>query len=148
MSALEPRVMLRSLSAMIDVFRINPDVSPIFPHMLSLIITTQRFPHVKCIFALFCRRGIVTVIIHHSSVYGISMIERWVSRAILHPMFSCNAGSYPKPSYRSMAVLLPSRTNKSTNHAFCCSQPRSSTFVKLCASPNRLDCGATVRAVT
>ena len=58
-------------STMIDVFRVDRNISTVRSDMLLLLISTQWFPHVESIFAFFGCRGIIAVVVDHPSVYGV-----------------------------------------------------------------------------
>ena len=83
---------------MIDVFRIDPNVPSIPPHVLFVFVTTKGFSHVKCVLGLVHCCGIVAVIVNHASIDGIPAVSHYVNRVarLVSNLRGCS--TYPIPS--------------------------------------------------
>ena len=130
---------------MIKILRVDPEILAILPDMLFSLIPTQRLPHIEGIFPIFSSRRIVAVVIYDTTKHAIAesvdasalMVSPHCKRQDLIKGASLIAETHPILLYIPTAVLLPSRTNKSTNQAFFSSQPCSSDLVSVCAMPRR-----------
>ena len=145
------------------ILRINPMFFPIFPDILSQLIPLQRFSHIESILSILPSRRIITIITHHSTINAITVNRKQKASIsilvlLLFPDIrnsfqqkgkkkNKQRSTHPIPLYISIATLLLSRTNRSTNQAWNSSPAFSSDSVNRLASPNRLAEGATVRAV-
>jgi hypothetical protein len=63
-----------SESAMIQILRINPEILPVLPHMLLLLIPPQRLTHIERVFPALSSRWVVAVVIDNAAEDGVSVM--------------------------------------------------------------------------
>ena len=56
---------------MVDIFRIDPDVSAVLSDMLFVLVPTEWFAHVESVLTFFRCCGIITIVVDHPSVYSV-----------------------------------------------------------------------------
>ncbi len=74
-----------SESAMIQILGVNPEVLPVLPHVLLLLIPPQRLAHIECVFPTLSSRWVIDVVVDHAPEDGVSVMRFSVS-ILIHPL--------------------------------------------------------------